>query len=286
MKDKFFGVVEGFYREPYTFKQRLDLISFLSDLGLNTYVYGPKADPFHRTSWHKPYPVRTLKEFKKLNERCRKYAIHFNYALSPMSKPNTEKILKKINAMMRIGITDFSLFYDDIEVPRTKETAEAQIETANRLYDFLRDNITNPTLFFCPTQYCGFDKTEYILTISKKLHKNIHIFWTGNRIVAKKITARHVDKMKTIIRRSPLVWDNFFANDYVPRIIFKFPYRNREPAIVQKVRGILINPMNEYYQSKPLIYTAAKFFKDPYGYHARRAWREAKSIREMTNNDK
>lgn len=278
MKNKFFGVVEGFYRTPYTFKQRLDLISFLSDTGLNTYVYGPKADPFHRKSWQKPYPARALKEFETLSEHSRKCSIHFNYALSPMFSPHADKIIKKISTMVHIGITDFSLFYDDINVPLTKETADVQIETANRLYEFLKNKITNPTLFFCPTQYRGFDKTEYIKTLSKKLPKSIHIFWTGNRVVSRKITAKDVDMIKTIIRRPPLIWDNFFANDYVPWIIFKFPYRNREAAIVQKVTGILINPMNEYRKSKPLIYTAAKFFKDPHGYNSRRAWREALRI--------
>jgi len=283
VKNKFFGVVEGFYRKPYTFKQRHNLISFLSNIGLNTYVYGPKADPFHRKKWQKPYPAHILKEFERLCEFSRRHSIHFNYALSPMSSPDEKNIIKKIDSMIRVGVTHFSLFYDDIKIPLTKETAQIQLLTANRLYEFLKDKITNPTLLFCPTQYRGFNKTEYILTIGKKLNKNIQIFWTGKRVVSKKITAKDIERITEIINRPPLVWDNLFANDYIPWVIFKFPYRNREPEIIEKVSGVLINPMNEYRQSLPVIYTAAKFFKDPYNYDSRKAWKEAQSLREMSN---
>ena len=279
MKNKFFGVVEGFYRKPYTFNQRRDLIKFMSDIGLNTYVYGPKADLFHRKKWHEPYPTAKLKEFEVLSELSKKYSIIFNYALSPMSSPDVKKIIKKIDSMIKIGIVDFSLFYDDIKVPLTKEMAEIQIETANRLFEFLCAKVSNPILFFCPTQYRGFDKTKYILTIAKNLKKNIRIFWTGKRIVSKHITEKDICRITEIINRPPLVWDNLFANDYIPGIVFKFPYRNREPGIIQKVSGILINPMNQYRWSKPLIYTAAKFFKDPYNYNPKKAWQEAINIK-------
>lgn len=274
MRNKFFGVVEGFYRKPYTFKQRLDLITFLSDIGLNTYVYGPKADPYHRKEWQKPYPAHKLKEFEKLCEFSKKHSIQFNFALSPMSKPDTAKTIKKIGTMINIGITDFSLFYDDIKVSLTKETAQTQLETINRLYEFLISKIAKPNLFFCPTQYRGFKKTDYIIEISENLNKHIQIFWTGKRVVSKRLTEKDIDKITKIIKRPPLIWDNLFANDYIPGKIWKFPYRYRDPNIIKKVSGILINPMNQYEKSKPLIYTAAKFFKEPYKYVPRKAWIE------------
>ncbi len=277
-QDKFFGVIEGFYRRPYTFNQRLDLIAFLSKIGLNIYVYGPKADPYHRKTWQKQYPVRILKEFEKLIKLSKRYSVFFNYALSPMSKPVTERIIKKIATMVKIGGKHFSLFYDDIKVPLTRETAEIQARTANELLKFLKKNTSHPALFFCPTQYRGFKKTEYIETIAKSLHKDIQIFWTGKRVVSRRITEKDIDRITKIINRPPLIWDNLFANDYVPGMIWKFPYRYRAPNIVKKVSGILINPMNQYEKSKPLIYTMAKFITNPDSYVPRRAWKEAQHV--------
>jgi len=275
LKSKFFGVVEGFYRRTYTFDQRCDLIKYLSVLGLNTYIYGPKSDPFHRKEWPLPYPTKTLKEFEILSELSKKNSIIFNYALSPMAKPDVKKMILKVDSMIKIGISSFSLFYDDIKVLLTKKIAKLQADSANELYEFLKTKLASPVLFFCPTQYRGFDRNEYITTVARKLRKNIEIFWTGKRVVSRKITENDIDRITEILERPPLIWDNLFANDYIPGIILKFPYRHREPGIIQKVIGIVINPMNQYEWSKPLIYTAAKFFKDPYNYRSKEAWQEA-----------
>ncbi len=273
-------MVEGFYGKPYTPKQRLDLITFLSAIGLNTYVYGPKSDPYHRKEWQKLYSKSILNEFRQLVGLSRKYSIHFNYALSPMSNPDTEKIIRKIDSMIKIGINHFSLFYDDITVMLTEETAEIQVSTANELFEFLKTKILHPTLFFCPTQYRGFKETEYILTVAKKLNRCIRIFWSGKHVVSKRIAEKHIDRITKMIGRPPLIWDNLFANDYILGIILKFPYRYRDPNIIQKVSGVLINPMNQYRQSKPLIYTAAQFFKNPHGYIPRESWKVAQTLLE------
>jgi len=278
LKSKFFGVVEAFYGKPYTFKERHDLIVFLSDCGLNTYVYGPKNDVFHRKKWQQPYPNNILKEFEKLVHMSKKHSMNFNYALSPVLKTDTEKVIEKVNSMVKIGITHFSLFFDDIDVELSQKTAETQVTVANELLGFLKNNVSNSILFFCPTQYRGFLKTEYIKKVSQTLDKDIFIMWTGKQVVSKKITVLDLDKITEMIKRKPLIWDNIFANDYIPGMILRFPYRHREPEIIAKVKGILINPMNQYTESKPLIYTAAKFFRNPHAYVPRKAWREVMRI--------
>ncbi|KPK63946.1 hypothetical protein AMJ83_04540 [candidate division WOR_3 bacterium SM23_42] len=272
MPNRVFGVIEGFYRRPYTFEQRLDLIKFLSDLKLNTYMYGPKADPFHRKKWSEPYPTQKIREFEKLVELCNALSVAFVYALSPINRLNLEKIVRKIDSIIAAGVTQFSLFFDDIPASLNQETADEQVEVANGLYEHLSAKIENVTLTFCPTQYRGFRKTQYIKTMSHKLRREIDVFWTGKSVVAKKITETEIDRINSIVKRPVLIWDNIFANDYIPGRIMRFPYRNRAPGIVRKVRGILINPMNNYKESKPLIHTAAQFFHDPFNYDPGRAW--------------
>ncbi len=263
---KSYGVVEGFYGKTYSFYERCDLIKFLASLRLNTYVYGPKADPFHRIEYYKLYPPVSMKNFEILNNLAHKYKIKFNYALSPGPKPNIKSIIRKIKSMMDIGIENYSIFFDDIVINLDTNVALMQAECANEVYAIIKTKFKNSQLFFCPSQYRGFEKTAYILTIAKILHKDIKIFWTGKNIVSKKITGKDVDRITGILGRPPLIWDNIFANDYIPGIIIRFPYRNRTPNIINKVSGILLNPMNQYLKSKPLISTAADFFKDPYNY--------------------
>lgn len=213
---------------------------------------------------------------------CDQHAVHFNYALSPMVHPDVRKIITKTRHMMRAGIHHFSLLYDDILVPLARKTASEQAHSANELLKFLTSEIEHPVLFFCPTQYRGFRQTDYLTTLCRDLDKSIHIFWTGKHVVSRAITTRDISKVTALLKRKPLIWDNLFANDYIPDTILRFPYRNRSTTIVRTTTGILINPMNQYEQSKPLIYTAAQFINDPVRYVPQRAWKKAQAVCHST----
>jgi hyaluronoglucosaminidase len=273
--NKLFGVVEGFYRRPYRFEQRLDLVDFLAKLGLNTYVYGPKADPYHRREWRKPYPKQKLLEFARLNDDCRKKHVRFFYALSPMRRPELPAVLAKIARMLDIGISRFCIFFDDIRVPLTATTAQKQVHIINGLYEYLQSKTSEPSLLFCPTQYRGFKRTQYLDCVAYNTHPEVHIFWTGKYVVSPRITEKDIARITEMLGRPVLIWDNIFANDYIPGKILRFPYRYRSPGILRGITGILINPMNNYLASKPLIYTAAQFFRDPLNYHPTTAWKQA-----------
>lgn len=272
MRVKYFGVVEGFYGTPYSFTERIDLIKFLSRIRLNTYVYGPKNDPYHRKSWPKLYPESRLRQFICLNQLSIESNVHFNYALSPMNDPEFKTIQAKIQQLIEIGIKNFSLFYDDIKVELDQSTAEKQANSANMLYLYLKKKMADPVLFFCPTQYRGFPRSRYMQTLTRRLLKPIEMFWTGNRVVSKRITAAHIARIARIFKRPPLIWDNLFANDYIPGQIWRHPYKNRSASLVDMTRGVLINPMNEYRLSKPLIHSASFFFADSKRYSPTKVW--------------
>ena len=281
MHAKYFGVIEGFYGKPYTYKQRIDLIEFLALIGLNTYIYGPKDDPLHRRFWKKHYSTDKIKEFKYLNRLSQSVGVIFNYALSPMHDPDSKAILKKIEQLHDIGIDSFSLFYDDIDIELNSIIARKQSKSANMLYSYLKKSILSPIVFFCPTQYRGFSDSSYIKTISHELLTPINIFWTGNRVVSKRITKSDIKRITRILGRPPVIWDNIYANDYCPGKIWRKPYKNRSASIIDNTRGTLLNPMNEYWLSKPLIYTAGQFFIQGSNYRSKKAWDQSKKFMKM-----
>ncbi len=59
----FRGTVEGFYGQPWSFEARKSQFRFYGDWKMNTYIYGPKDDPFHGFSrrWRDPYPEAEAK---------------------------------------------------------------------------------------------------------------------------------------------------------------------------------------------------------------------------------
>ncbi|MFQ5541227.1 MAG: beta-N-acetylglucosaminidase domain-containing protein, partial [Candidatus Binatia bacterium] len=45
------GIVEGFFGPPWSMSHRSSLFEFGAKRGMNTYLYAPKDDPYHREHW-------------------------------------------------------------------------------------------------------------------------------------------------------------------------------------------------------------------------------------------
>lgn len=78
------GVVEGFYGEPWSFENRMSQIRFYGEYKLNTYIYGPKDDPYHRSPyWRDAYPAAEAEEIKKYVEASKENHVDFVWAIHP-----------------------------------------------------------------------------------------------------------------------------------------------------------------------------------------------------------
>ena len=63
------GSIEGFYGPPWTHEDRISQLEFYGENKLNTYIYAPKDDPYHRENWRDPYPEAELAELRSLLKR-------------------------------------------------------------------------------------------------------------------------------------------------------------------------------------------------------------------------
>ena len=77
------GVVEGFYGAPWSHDDRLDVISFLAERGMNAYVYAPKDDAKHRAKWRVPYKRKKQGRFADLARHSSAHGVRFGFAISP-----------------------------------------------------------------------------------------------------------------------------------------------------------------------------------------------------------
>ena len=77
------GVVEGFYGTPWTQENRIDMLNFCGEHGLNAYIYAPKDDPYHRAKWREPYPQDKLNELAELVKAAKVDGVKFIFAVSP-----------------------------------------------------------------------------------------------------------------------------------------------------------------------------------------------------------
>src|SRR6516162_5168863 len=274
------GVIEGFYGQPWTHEERLELFNWMARWGLNTYLYAPKDDLLQRATWRELYGNAELQRFQELLQNCRHREVGFVYALSPgldirYSEPGeSEHLKKRFEQMLTLGCENFALLFDDIpermhdaDLKRYGSLASAQCHVANTLFQWLRERSPQARLLFCPTAYCGrmveqgHGGQNYLPTIGQELLLEIDIFWTGPEIVSHEITLAHVREVEGMFRRKPIIWDNLHANDYDGRRFFCGPYAGRPPELRNAVRGLLSNPNNEFPLNFVPLRTFAEFVR-------------------------
>ena len=283
------GVIEGFYGPPWTHAARLRMIDFMAGAGFNAYCYAPKDDPFHRERWREPYPADAFKKLAQLISRCNARGVDFCWAVSPgLSVAYTNAKLFKTLADKMLSVADkgvktFALLLDDIppelahaaDRKRYASLGHAHADYANRLHERLLKSMPGCTLFFCPTDYIGTQSTPYLEAVGPGMDPRIHIFWTGPHVVSRSITAADARAMGEILRRKPLLWDNYPVNDYNRNVLNLGPLRNRDPQLGSLLSGCFANPMNEAEASKIPLRTMADYMKDPGGYDPDASWRNA-----------
>jgi hyaluronoglucosaminidase len=183
----------------------------------------------------------------------------------------------------------FSIFMDDIMPSSDQDPdgkgyqhyAELHCDICNRLYGWLQALSPECTLSMCPIDYHGTAPfSNYLRALGEGLHPQIDIFYTGPEICSPTITTADAQAFADVVRRPPLIWDNYPANDLTMRSELHIgPVRGRSPDLAGAVKGIIINPMIQAEASKIPLLTFAEYFRDPASYDPEWAWEQA--LREI-----
>lgn len=276
------GVVEGFYGVPWSREARLSQLDFYGRNKMNIYIYGPKDDPYHSSpNWRKPYPAQEAEQLKELVECARRNEVLFYWAIHPGKdiRWNTEDrdlLMEKFESMYRLGIRAFAVFFDDISGEGTP--AEKQVELLNDIYhNFVKVKGDVAPLLMCPTEYNRlWTKLEggYLATLGGKLHPDIGILWTGDKVVAciDKPTMQFVNPL---LKRKAFIWWNFPVSDYVrDRLLLGAVYGNGTD-IDDDISAFISNPMEHAEASKIALFSIADYAWNMDAYKSDASWRRA-----------
>jgi protein O-GlcNAcase/histone acetyltransferase len=258
------GVIEGFYGPPWSDAERRTLLDWMSRFGLTVYLSCPKDDPHHRAAWREPYPRGEAERIASLVADCRKRGIDFIWGVGPgldlrhADEADVAALLARFAELLRLGCRRFALLLDDIpaaldpaDAARFGSLAAAQAHVANRAQAWIAANVPEGTLLLCPTPYCdrmaaaGLGGIGYLDTLGGLLAPTIDVLWTGPEIIAPEITQKSLRCVTALLRRKPVIWDNFFADDYDGQRFFAGPYAGRPRDLHAAVRGVFLNPNNE-----------------------------------------
>ena len=262
------GVVEGFYGTPWSHEVRISLIEFYGANKMNTYLYGPKDDPYHSCpNWRLPYPEDEAEDIRELVNACRKNRVDFVWAIHPGQdiKWNEEdylNLLNKFNLMYDLGVRSFAIFFDDISGEGTNPTRQADL--LNRLRtEFVKAKGDVRPLIVCPTDYSRLwanPGPEGNLAIyGRTLEPDIDIFWTGD-YVCSDLTEETMEWVNARIKRPALYWWNFPVTDYARHIIMQGPAYGLDTTLAaEDLSGIVSNPMEHGEASKIALYGVADY---------------------------
>ena len=286
------GVIEGFYGEPWSQEERLDLIRFCGRHGLNTWVHAPKDDPYHRKLWREPYPDADLEQLAELVREAERHGVEFAYAIAPgldvcySSDAEFETLLRKCEQLRGIGVRSFQLLWDDIEheLPHEADrklygheerpSAAAQAPFCNR---FAREWEQPGPLAVCPMGYAGTGDSPYRAIFGPRLDPEIVVYWTGPEVVSIGITREALNLAVHRFRdHELLIWDNYPVNDFDRTRLFLGPLVGRDPRIADgRCAGLIANAMVEAVPSKLALATVAEWCADPHAYDAVAAYERA-----------
>lgn len=278
------GIVEGFYGTPWSHKVRLSLIDFYGRYKLNTYVYGPKDDPYHSSpNWRKPYPADQARNIHELVEACDKNRVEFVWAIHPgkdikWNEEDYNNLKHKFDLMYQLGVRSFAIFFDDISGEGTNPAK--QVELLNRLTkEFVKVKGDVSPLIICPTDYSrawANPTPEGSLSVyGRTLDPSVRVFWTGD-VVCSDITRSTLAWVNSRIKRPALVWWNYPVTDYVRHIVLQGPVYGLENTITAgEMTGLLSNPMEHGEASKLALYSVADYAWNPAAYNALDSWERA-----------
>jgi hypothetical protein len=217
------GIIEGFYGKPWTWHEREETIASLAPHGYRFYLYAPKADAFLRRRWQEPYPAEQAERLAALAAHCRSLGVRFGVGLSPyelylgFDDAAKHSLAEKLALFDEIGADDVALLFDDMrgDVPAL---AERQAE----ITAWVAERTGASRLLVCPSYYSddpvldrvfGQRPEGYLERLGELVDPAIEMFWTGEEVVTRAYSGRHLERVAEQMGRRPFLWDNYPVND-------------------------------------------------------------------------
>jgi hyaluronoglucosaminidase len=276
------GLIEGFYGPPWSHEERLDLIRFCGEHGLNTWVHAPKDDRYHRKLWRDPYPDAELEQLGALVAEAQRHDVDFAYSIAPgldmaySSDDELATLVAKCEQVQSVGVRTVQLLWDDVEHElhgpedearygsSERPSASAQADVSNRF----RAAFAQPSpLVVCPMGYANTEDTPYRRVFKAELDAEVVLYWTGPEVVSFGITREELDAVVARFGHELLIWDNYPVNDFGSELRFLGPLRGRDPRIAEgRCAGLIANAMVQAVPSKLALATVADWTRDPAAY--------------------
>lgn len=265
---KWRGFIEGFYGFPWSHEDRISLMRFGGNFKMNSYIFAPKDDKYHNSSWRIPYPAEELAKIKELVDVGHESKTQFVWAIHPgfnMINWNNydnelETLLNKLDQLYGIGVRQFGLFMDDISTSQSLADRDKHVKLITDVANWLDAKGDVKPLIYCPPFYnqgwTGESGKPYLLAL-KNVPENVEFMWTGRSVVGS-VNTKDMQWPKDLHGRDPYMWLNWPVNDYKDSRLMLGKAEILTPG-THNIAGVVSNPMGHAELSKIALFAVADF---------------------------
>lgn len=266
------GFIEGYYGNPWSTADRVNLMKWGGYYKLNSYFYAPKDDPKHNRNWRALYEQDEIeKKIKPLAAAGNASKCRFVFALHPFmndpirfdSKEHYEADLKvmqnKFEQVINAGVRQIAILADDASnynntgalggnnYQRVLEDMTAWLIAKQKQEGFSDLKITLP---FCPVEYGGNGEAYF-----KKFPETVQIVMTGGRVWGE-VSNSFTNAFTSNVGRGPYMWINWPCTDNSKKHLIMGGYSTFLQSKVNpaNIHGIVLNPMQQSEPSKVAIF--------------------------------
>lgn len=291
------GIVEGFYGHTYSVETRLELLEFCKRYKMNTYIYGPKSDPYHLGWWKEDYPTEvtdeqrfkgfiTQDDLRTISAKAIECNVDFVWAAHPGMQngisfsengieSGVQELMTKFDHLYSLGLRAFGVFIDDMSYT---PSGDMQALLATKTQEALRAQYGSEIapLFFVPTSYAlNYDIGGARLRYLKDVDSEVVIAFTGYDCFSN-IRGSASEQMKGYCGRNAVMWWNNPVNDdhdnwiYMRKMTTHWTIEDQNP--IPSLGGLVLNPMNQGNASKVILFSAAEYSWNPSQFNDDESW--------------
>ncbi len=307
------GIVEGFYGKVYSVEDIISLFEYMEDNKMNTFVYGPKGDPYHLGNWRDEYPTEitdeqrfygmmTQDDMRTITAAAAENNISFAWSIHPAmqnginftSRDSVEQgiddIMEKFSHMYDLGVRQFGVFVDDIDTGVALRGSENQAYMMAEIQRRLEDTYNgseNPAdhvagTYYVPSFYAlNFGSSSQLETNlgafrEQNQDNNVIMMMTGSGVWSP-IRNSDLLKIQQYTGKKPVMWWNYPVNDNIDDQLLM----NRIDSVyatdldVTASLGVLSNPMNQAEASKVALYGVADYTWNTANFDVQSNWEES-----------
>ena len=148
------GIIEGYFGEYWSMKDRLSYPKWLKRNSYNFFIYAPKNDKALRLNWDKPFTKEWLSEIQGFAKECKDNDIAFGVGFTPKGatldlETNLPKIHTKILEIINnLEIQNLAILFDDLKIDNEHE-GQKQNKILREVFDILEKHFkeTNKNFF-------------------------------------------------------------------------------------------------------------------------------------------